>query len=328
MGLPNYITKIDTYGTGTTVRAYKTNAEVETSITSIDILSMGTIPGLERTFSFDVAKNTYILFSSYVPQGICIAGNYILITAYDFNENGRSVIYVVRSSDKVYITTLILPFTTHVGGIAYDTSNKYIWVANNKSIAGFPYTDLQSIIQEYENDREKKYGAYRFSSMPRNFSVMNQASCLTFFDNLLWVGTFNESSTSSIYGYIVNISKATISAKYYIEAPKHMQGLSFYKKDSVVYLAISKSYGIEWSEVRLYKPSYSNPQNVSGKTYKKILKNNAYKVRIFPHGAEEICVNGGSIYLIFESEAEPYRDKWTNCIDKYVLFKTNSFFEI
>ena len=62
-----------------------------------------------------------------VPQGMCIAEQYTLITAYDSDEAAKSVIYVL-DFNKNLVKTLILPDSYHVGGIAYDTANKLILI--------------------------------------------------------------------------------------------------------------------------------------------------------------------------------------------------------
>lgn len=107
------------------------------------------IPGLECT---NILGDTC---DCMTPQGICVAGDYILITAYcninaykdDLKSNSSngsnaeklekeenhskhcSVIYVVSKFSKKYLTTLVLPDKNHVGGIVYD--GNYIWVAKS-----------------------------------------------------------------------------------------------------------------------------------------------------------------------------------------------------
>lgn len=68
--------------------------------------------------------------SDMVPQGICFAGDYLLITAYCKDKSHNSVIYVFNESDKSYYGTIKLPGKAHVGGIAYDCNRSgNIWVA-------------------------------------------------------------------------------------------------------------------------------------------------------------------------------------------------------
>ena len=68
---------------------------------------------------------------SYIPQGICTADPYWLVTAYDSNKECPSVIYVVDSGAKQLVSTLLLPNKYHVGGIAFDGAR--VWLTGDTS---------------------------------------------------------------------------------------------------------------------------------------------------------------------------------------------------
>ena len=79
-----------------------------------------TIPGIYYTNV--LGKTCYTM----IPQGICRLDNYTLISAYDYEEEFKSVIYVVDRSGKLQ-ATLVYNKKCHMGGIAFD--GKYVWIA-------------------------------------------------------------------------------------------------------------------------------------------------------------------------------------------------------
>ena len=61
-----------------------------------------------------------------IPQGITVAGDYMLVSAYDGSKTTESVIFVINRKTKKLCTTVVMPYASHLGGIAYDGTN--IWV--------------------------------------------------------------------------------------------------------------------------------------------------------------------------------------------------------
>ena len=99
------------------------------------------IPGLAHT---DVNGQDC---TTMVPQGICIAGDYMIISAYDASGQCDSVLYVLSNTNpasRKYLTTLVLPNKAHVGGIAFDGS--YLWVSNGRDVSSIQYTELVNAV--------------------------------------------------------------------------------------------------------------------------------------------------------------------------------------
>ena len=65
------------------------------------------------------------------PQGITIAGKYILLTAYDGEHEHASVVYVLDKKTGKYLKTIQVAGRPHLGGIAYDPVAKNIWVTGS-----------------------------------------------------------------------------------------------------------------------------------------------------------------------------------------------------
>lgn len=92
------------------------------------------MPGLAPTADEDWTKN-YIQCNNLCPQGVCMAGNYMLTTAYCMDDLHNSCIFVYNNKTGEFLKTLVLKDQkSHVGGITYDEKNKNIWVCHSKKI--------------------------------------------------------------------------------------------------------------------------------------------------------------------------------------------------
>ena len=281
-----------------------------------------TIPGL---------NNTNVLgedCSTMVPQGICRMDDNILITAYDSAEEKKSVIYVLNENSKLE-ATLVYCNKAHLGGITYD--GKYVWIAEGsgadegKNYVGAISKDTMTRAVNVSKNKSAKSVALNNDKHIKRQKVSGLASTsyCTYFDNRLWVGTFDDDSVSKIYGYKVDYtySKPKLNVDRYIEAPKKTQGICFYKAYGTVYLGVSTSYGRDNdSVIRCYKPSYYNTKMYYDPEYEKkiaqIFKNDAYRTLTIPSMSEQVSVYGASMYCIFESAAYKYLNQHDNFWEK------------
>ena len=162
------------------------------------------IPGLINTYTKTEGKISES--SNFVPQGVCLADRYILVTAYHAKKQQRSVIYAVDKENKSLVSTLTVPNKYHLGGIAFDGSN--IWLTGDTSdkYEGEPlvqyirYEDFSRMINEpvYEIGKDE-------ISAP--VYIKHKPSFLECDNGILWVGTYigRESSKKGIInGYKIN----------------------------------------------------------------------------------------------------------------------------
>ena len=293
--------------------------------------SMFPLPGLKQTVSWHGPSRTFRMSAGFIPQGICVAGDYLLVTAYDSNPADNkslllnSVIYVLEPSTGAYITTIAAHGKSHVGGICFDNDRKFIWYSNGTAVAGFSYDTLCGIVKDCRDDKSGEAAAYRLVSAEKHFSVLKQSSFLAYFDGLLWVGTFNSKGTGEIFGYSYELSDSEARPVFEMQAPSKAQGMFFYRREKEVYLAVSCSYGLMTSTVRLYKISY--PASGRKASVVKIIKHDAYEVLKFPHGLENIAVNGNRVYIMFES-AKVMTKYPLNKVDRIVKYKLRDFLHI
>ena len=329
----SYITEANVSGTTTrqqSVSTAESNATLSSYTSMQDYTGKYVIPGLKTTLT-KTGSSYYVVNNRFAPQGICVAGQYLLISAYDVDNVYNSVIYVLDVTNNKYIMTIVLPMVEHVGGIAYDSDKSCIWVCNGGYVSYFSYNLLKTaattISSQTGSETYEKYGI-SLSNFAGSRMVKTTASYCTYFDGMLWVGEFDETTTSDIYAYTVS-SSYTLTAKYIMEAPAKTQGMCFYKSGNTVYLVTSCSYkrNIE-SQLIIYKPSYSSPQDVSGQTYDRILKNTRVKTLTFSPMTEGICISGSKMYVLLESGAIEYSsnykvDHGIFAIDQYLIYNVS-----
>lgn len=263
------------------------------------------IPGLINTYTKTEGKISES--SNFVPQGVCLADRYILVTAYHAKKQQRSVIYAVDKENKSLVSTLTVPNKYHLGGIAFDGSN--IWLTGDTSdkYEGEPfvqyirYEDFSRMINEpvYEIGKDE-------ISAP--VYIKNKPSFLECDNGILWVGTYigRESSKKGIInGYKINKKENgpelnTFMYSVITGIDSSAQGIDIKNN----YLYVSSSYAGAIGSVRSsFVTKYNIKEikngngdiNVSGKELKRVE---------VPKMNEEIIVANGRILINFEAAAD------------------------
>lgn len=252
------------------------------------------VPGLEYTG----------IGSSYsrqmVPQGICIAGDYMLITAYDKGTHGHSnpsVIYILSNGQtgaREFLTTLVLPDRNHVGGITFD--GEYIWIAKSTTgyVSGISYDKIEEAVRSGES-------SYALGTYSLQLQVGVTASFISFGNDRLWVGTFVSGlgKKGTLCGYRIRNKNGTPYAEkeFTLPIPAHAQGITFFNRSEKTYMALTSSYGMFFdSGVYLYELSENN-DGIS------LLLTGVHR---FPPMAQELVSDGTRTYFLFESAASCY----------------------
>ena len=255
------------------------------------------------------------------PQGICVAGDYILITAYcnidsykkaleknsdemaneimkaseETHERHNSVLYVLSKKTKEHLSTLVFDDRSHVGGIAFD--GKYVWVAKggNCKIEAFSYETLDEYIQL------RSY-SYPMCEPAGEVVCDNVTSFVTYYDNCIWTGTFS-AGDGVLIGYSIEEEDGVQVADMHkvIWIPAYANGADFIEVDGKTYLAVATSYGRNNnSKVYVYDAEQDlDPQE-------DVIQYSLHKVHTLPPMAEEICTYGDDLYFLFESASTAY----------------------
>lgn len=238
------------------------------------------VPGLVNTAFSDGEQS-----GNMIPQGICAADNYILITAYDGEHN--SVIYVIDKETGVLKSVVEMPDKNHSGGIAFDGTMVWVAKSTSKKVKGIAFSRI--------NDAAIRGGNYVLSDYDAVINVNDAASFITADNGSLWVGTFSEKSNSSVTQYKIDYSlhgvKAEAGVAYTL--PAKAQGAAFIENENGKYLAVSSSYGRHFpSMLYVFKIENDSPVMV--------------RAIIAPPMLEEIELSGGYVYSVFESAATKY----------------------
>ena len=273
------------------------------------------IPGAVRTNVLGT------IGTSFAPQGMCFAGDYIIISAYDRNSSLNTVLYVIDKSTKAYLKTIVLSNGPHAGGLAYDGSN--VWICNGTSVSAIKLSSIKTAVSKSSDSVSLSYAVTRAAGITASF--------MTYYNNKLWIGTFNETSTDYMYAYtiggktgdsptITQVSSSA-SAGYRIQVPDRTQGVCF---TSEGYLIVSRSYRASVdatdhiAQVRVYNMKNWTSVTSTGT----IEKGDAVKVIAMAPMGEQINVNGSYVYLLFESCAYP------SCaypLDRAIAFPLSKF---
>lgn len=259
------------------------------------------IPGMINTNAAGFGCTTM------VPQAICHAGSYLLISAYDYTGVEYSVIHIVSKASKSYIATLVLPNKAKVQGMAYDGKN--IWVSKGKNAACFSYAKITAAANSgYAYKTLKKYKAV----VPLN----TKASYMGYYNDTLWVGAFSQSK-SSMFGYRINNKDTTptLTETHTMQVPAKTQGITF-KSDGTMLLSRSYRTNSEksgyLSQIRTYQPTYTDEW--------KVTKNTALAVKKMPPMTEGIAVYGSYTYTLFSSS---YYKSCVYPVDRVIALKTS-----
>lgn len=265
------------------------------------------IPGLEsaRTLLDNGAKR-FSVCTGMTPQGIAVSGQYLFISAYCQSKNHNSVIFVVDKETHDFVKEVVLPNKAHVGSLAYDARNDNLWVCGSRNgIAQVNALDMESI------------EAYDFSEgwEPISFLHVNnildipRSSFMAYQAPYLYVGYYSTQEDSTIKKYEVQDDGNIRSVPVEHPASKVRQGvaeeddlkISPYAQGMTFLgdiLFLSYSMGIFPSRLAAYQVS----DGVRDFTDEMALED----IRL-PYMLEQIYMDGGTMYLLFESGAYPYR---------------------
>lgn len=280
------------------------------------------IPGLIQTETLalnEVGKGS--LSTSMDPQGVTVAENYVLISAYSHDDKHNSVIYVLDKNSHNYIKTIPLQGKPHVGGLTYDSRSKHIWVC---SITDSGEAEIVAIsldkLTSYQLQPDYQPIEYSQRVVLKD---IKRASYMTYYNNALYVGYFSEKGEAVLNEYsldetgtfIEETTNETILRKDDVTAipddtdnvGRGIQGVTFYEH----YLILSQSYGQKNSKLFFYDLT---------DTQDDFFKKNAVLTVTAPPYLEQISAVDGKLYTVFESGTERFRkEKDTTKVDRVIL---------
>ncbi|MCI8299507.1 MAG: hypothetical protein HFI69_04025 [Lachnospiraceae bacterium] len=290
------------------------------------------VPGLEVT---DVLGEAC---SQMVPQGICVAGDYMLVTAYDNGNHSKkarregykvsnSVLYVLSDQNpgnRRLLTTIVLPDINHVGGVAFDGRNVWIAKSTTRTCSVISYDVIK-------NAADSGQSSYKLNEYDQTVDCGSVASFLTFHDKKLWVGTYSNprERKGSLRSFEIIRQETPEGAEYRLEKqeeimiPEFANGAAFFETAEKTYLAVTTSRGRYFDSKIYFYDIFKDP--VTGKNL--YYQYNSCK---FPPMAEELAVDGENTYFLFESSATCYStqiyQRCSNPVDRICALSTLELF--
>lgn len=279
--------------TSKAAKSYSTKAKFKKSSAYKKYAALNKYCTYKKSFAIPGMKNTNVAgFSAtkMIPQGICQAGGYYLISAYDYYGQDESVIYILNRSNHSYITTLVLPNKAQVNAMAYDGTN--IWISKGSNVAYFPYSVITAAVNSGSS-----YSA--LSEYTGYMKINTKPQVLAYHDNVLWAAATNSGTSSYMYGYTIskNNGVCSLTQKYYMAIPSKVQGITF---DSDGYMYMTRSYRTNSSksgyvsQIRTYKPNLTAPNKKGG-----VAKGAIVKKRALPPMAEGVATYGSYVYVVY-----------------------------
>lgn len=281
--------------TSKAAKKYSTKAKFKASAAYKKYASLSKRCTYSKSFAIPGMKNTNVAgfaAAKMIPRGICQAGAYILISAYDATGYDESVIYVMSRSSHSYITTIVLPSKAKVNSLAYDGSN--IWISKGSNVAYFPYSVITSAVAGGSS-------YYTLKNYTDFFSVNTSAGIIAYHDNVLWIGKSGSASASTMYGYTIDTinGKTTLTSTYSMSIPSRTRGVTF---DSEGYMYLTRSNGKNptaagyVSNIRTFKPSLTSPKATGA-----VKKGSVIKKYALPPKAEGVTFYGNYLYTLYSS---------------------------
>ena len=260
------------------------------------------IPGLIYTNT--VNKNNSLLIetcTTMTPQGLVVTDDYIYVSAYCYTHEHNSVIYQLDRKSNKLLKTIVLPDTSHVGGLAYDNKNNILWIATKKYNTSKDDEKLstvscitQDVIDNYDFEVLKKPIRYNETYQ----TAFSNTSFMTYHDGYLYTGLFskdenNPSITAKIKILEDGLTIDTEPISYYY-IPSYVQSIAFIDNK----ILFTTSYGYKTSKIIVYEHNDEVIDYVNQKPLKVITT--------FPM-LEQIYPYNDELYMIFESTAYAYR---------------------
>ncbi len=268
----------------------------------------------EKSFALPGLITTNVAgFSStrMCPQGITFAEDYILLTAYDMAKEENSVIYVVHKDTKELLTTLVLSDKHHVGGISFDGVN--VWISSGTRVSSILFSDLQEAAEKGE-----EYSLIQYDTTSSALGI--PASYMTYYDDKLWVGSYNELQSTWMYSYIIEDkdNKPTLVKEDTIIMPTRVQGVAFTSKGELIMSRSCQLYlGLRGyiRQIDVYEPAYDM------KSDGVIPLGESVNTVAMPSMGEGIAIDGSYLYVNFESAIF---DLASYQMDRVCAFKTSA----
>lgn len=235
------------------------------------------------------------------PQGLSFLEDYVVISAYSNGGGFNSVLWVLDKKTGKYIKTIVLPTTSHVGGIAYDHLNNRLWITTTEGDDTSQISALNlNTIKTDQFSKTKKPVEFDFQV---SLGQIERSSYMAYDQEKLLVGYFDKDDHGHLgifqldsEGYPTgkNLDSEAYQPTTIIDTPDQIQGIAVHGHQ----ILLSQSYGNEDSKILWFDFSGYNALTDLLEPKKEL---------VAPPYMQQIQVEGDLLYLLFESSAFKYR---------------------
>lgn len=281
---------------------------------AVDMAKMPIVPGLRATRTRN-AQGTLGMSTMMTPQGVDVAGHYLISSAYDHGEQYNSTLYIQDIRTNKLVKTVVLQGRPHVGGITYDADHQQLFVCGEyQGTAEIIGIKLKRLLA-YDDKRARPI---KYDSRT-SLGTQSRASFITYHSGILFVGFFNPKSSGYMQHYDVNKKGQIVgagplqqlqnqvsvvsTALFKQHTLSKVQGAVFYGG----YAFLSQSFGPGPSKLYVFK------ENLLKESFS---ERDAVLVLKMPSHLEQISTYQGRMYLIFESSAAAYRKTSQDHVDR------------
>ena len=265
------------------------------------------IPGLVETCIRTEGEDS--TSKQYVPQGLCRADHYLLVTAYDVRKKHNSVIYVVDMNGMELVSTLTMPNKFHAGGIAFDGENIWMTGETSDKYKGDPFVQYLPY-ETFLSHLDEPVSEVKEPELSRYIYIKNKPSFLEYDEGVLWVGTYagrKNTKDSYMYGYDIigepgNRRLNTLMYSIIAGLDSSAQGADI----AGDYLYVSSSYNSTSRLKTSFITKYNLKSSQTGTGDYLVEGHETNRVEV-PKMNEEIIVDDSTVYINFESGASYWR---------------------
>lgn len=266
-----------------------------------------TIPGLIQTATLIAKgdeKGEVETAEDMTPQGLTFVEDYVVISAYSKSLQYNSVLWLLDKQSGEFVKTIVLPTTSHVGGMAYDPIRQRLWVTttDEQTASQISALDLVTLNQDDFSQTEE---AITFD-FKMDLGEIEKSSYMTYHENALFVGYFDKEEQGHVGYYQLDENGFPMKNEgqgnerrpsAVFDTAEQVQGMTFLGD----YVVFSQSYGNKDSKLLYFANSGIEKWTdfEEGEQVEESL--------VTPPYMQQIVAEGDALYLLFESSATKYR---------------------
>lgn len=241
------------------------------------------------------------------PQGLAVSEDYLFISAYCSQQEHHSQLYIIERTSGRHLKTVVLPKRPHVGGLVFDRATQMLWLTiTGKGMGRVACVSLQALLEDDSLATNQPIAYQQVIEL----AGITHSSYLAADSGELVSGTFALKQGGVVANYPLPVlsdsgrkASPRIKPRKRRVTPTKVQSIAF----TTEYMLLARSFGPGSAELWVFS-----------KDATVLTRKHALRRIKFPHYLEQIVVEKGQLYCLFESGAWAYRQKGGS-IDEVVV---------